>query len=87
VPTNEPDLLHYLCGRTIAQTNAEKAHQSLAGQSGFGACIARRAHNSDPELNGNKVIAAYYAAKGGSDIVQEALKQVSLYYAMLIRQA
>jgi hypothetical protein len=65
VPTSEQDLLYYLCGRTIAQTHLEEAHPPVAGQSGFTTCIARRAKGTDAELNGDKVLAAYYAAAGG----------------------
>jgi hypothetical protein len=77
VPTSEQDLLHYLCGRTIVQTNAEEAHPPMVGQGGFDTCIARRAQDAHPERNGDKVLAAYYAAAGGNKAtVLAALKKV-----------
>jgi len=80
VPTSEQDLLHYLCGRTIAQTHAEKALPPVAGHGGFATCIARRAKDSDPELQGDKVLADYYAAAGGDRAaILAALDQVCPY--------
>jgi hypothetical protein len=77
VPTSEQDLLHYLCGRTIAQTLAEGAHPPVAGQGGLATCIARREKDTAPELNGDKVLAAYYAAAGGGRVaVLAGLDQV-----------
>jgi hypothetical protein len=49
----------------------------MAGQGGFDTCVARRAQDTDPELNGDKVLAAYYAAAGGNKAtVLAALKKV-----------
>jgi len=60
LPTSEPDLLGFLCGRTIAQGNAG------VGESGFDACIAQRSVLSS----------YFAAVEGGMEAVRAALQQV-----------